>query len=90
VERDLSIIVKKDLTAEKIEEIIRETSGDLLEDIFLFDVYEGKPVPEGERSLAFSLTFRAPDRTLSSEEVDSLMNQIKETLKERLEAKVRE
>jgi len=90
VERDLSIIVKKDLTAEKIVEIIREISGDLLEDIFLFDVYEGKPVPEGERSLAFSLTFRAPDRTLSSEEVDSLMNQIKEALKERLEARVRE
>jgi phenylalanyl-tRNA synthetase beta chain len=90
IERDLSIIVKKDLTAERIVEIIKEISGNLLDDIFLFDVYEGKPVPEGERSLAFSLTFRAADRTLSSEEVDSLMSIIREALKQRLEAKIRE
>ena len=90
IERDISIIVKKDLTAEKIVEIIKEISGDLLADVFLFDVYEGKPVPEGERSLAFSLTFRAEKRTLSSEEVDLLVKEIKEALKERLEAKVRE
>ena len=90
VQRDISIIVKKDLTTENIVEIIKQESGELLEDIFLFDVYEGKPVPEGERSLAFSLTFRAKERTLSSEEVDTLVKKIKEALKERLEAKVRE
>lgn len=90
VERDISLIVKKSLTAERIIDTIREVSGELLEEVFLFDVYEGKPVPEGERSLAFSLSFRAKDRTLSSEEVDSLIKRIKEVLKERLEAKIRE
>lgn len=90
VERDISLIVKKTLTTKTIIDTIRETSGELLEEIFLFDVYEGKPVPEGERSLAFSLSFRAKDRTLSSEEVESLVKRIKEVLKERLEAKIRE
>ncbi len=90
VRRDISLIVKKTLTAETITNIIKEISGDLLEDIFLFDVYEGKPVPEGERSLAFSLSFRAKERTLPSEEVDSLVKEIKEVLKEKLEAKIRE
>ncbi|MBC7238421.1 MAG: phenylalanine--tRNA ligase subunit beta, partial [Chloroflexi bacterium] len=90
VQRDISMIVKKSLTAKTIMDKIRQTAGEWLEDIFLFDVYEGKPVPEGERSLAFSLTFRAQDRTLSSEEIDLLMKKIKEVLKEELEAKIRE
>lgn len=90
VERDISLIVKKSLPAETIMDTIKKIGGDLLEDIFLFDVYEGKPVPEGERSLTFSLSFRAEDRTLSSEEVDSLVNEIKAVLRENLEAKIRE
>lgn len=90
VQRDISMIVKKSLTAKTIMDRIRQIAGEWLEDIFLFDVYEGKPVPEGERSLAFSLTFRAQDRTLSSEEIDLLMKKIKEVLKEELEAKIRE
>lgn len=90
IERDISLIVSKTLTAKKIIDTIKKIGGELLEGIFLFDVYEGKPVPEGERSLAFSLSFRAKDRTLSSEEVDSLVQRIKEVLKERLEAKIRE
>lgn len=90
VERDISLIAKKTLTAKTIIETIKEVGGDLLEDIFLFDVYEGKPVREDERSLTFSLSFRAKDRTLSSEEVDALVKKIKEVLKEKLEAKIRE
>lgn len=90
VERDLSLIVSKDIKAKDIIDLIKRSGGKYLEDVFLFDVYEGKPVPEGKRSLAFSLSFRGEGRTLSSEEVDSLMERIKSALIEELSASIRE
>jgi phenylalanyl-tRNA synthetase beta chain len=52
----------------EVRAALAEGAGDLLEDLRLFDVYTGSPVPEGRRSLAYALTFRAPDRTLTGEE----------------------
>jgi len=55
----------------EVERSLREGAGDLLESILLFDVYRGDQVGEDEQSLAFRMTFRAPDRTLRTEEVNA-------------------
>lgn len=66
---DIALVVKKDVAAAEVLAVVKAASGELLEDIKLFDVYEGAQVPEGHKSLAFALRFRASDRTLSAEEV---------------------
>lgn len=65
---DLALVVDRSVSAAELEHALRAGAGELLESVRLFDVYEGPQVPEGKKSLAFALRFRAPDRTLSSEE----------------------
>lgn len=67
--QDLALVVDKDVPAVDVLNVVRQAAGELLEDAQLFDVYEGAQVPEGKKSLAFALRFRASDRTLSAEEV---------------------
>ena len=72
VELDLAIVVDEDVTAERVEQAIRSAGGKLLEDARLFDVYRGTGVCEaGKKSMAFALTYRAADRTLTAEEVEA-------------------
>jgi len=66
---DIALVVKSDIPATEVLNVVRAATGELLEDIRLFDVYEGSQVPEGHKSLAFALRFRAQDRTLAAEEV---------------------
>jgi Phenylalanyl-tRNA synthetase beta subunit len=66
---DIALVVAENVTASQLEQAIREGAGELLEDVTLFDVYTGDQVPEGHKSLAFALRFRAPDRTLAAEEI---------------------
>jgi phenylalanyl-tRNA synthetase beta chain len=66
---DIALVVAKDVSASAVLAEVREACGELLESIRLFDVYEGAQVPEGFKSLAFALRFRAQDRTLSADEV---------------------
>lgn len=66
---DIALVVKDSITAEEVRQAIIDGAGELLEDVTLFDVYSGDQVPEGHRSLAFALRFRAPDRTLSADEI---------------------
>jgi phenylalanyl-tRNA synthetase beta chain len=66
---DIALVVKSDVAATDVLNVVRNAAGELLEDIRLFDVYEGAQVPEGHKSLAFALRFRAQDRTLAAEEV---------------------
>lgn len=70
VERDLAVVVPDQVPAIEVERAIREAGGELLEEARLFDRYTGEQVGEGLCSLGFGLRFRAPDRTLSDEEVD--------------------
>jgi phenylalanyl-tRNA synthetase beta chain len=65
---DVALVVADTVMAAEVEAALREGAGELLESIRLFDVYTGDQVPEGHRSLAFALRFRAPDRTLTEEE----------------------
>lgn len=68
---DLAVVVGEEVTAERLDQVIRSAGGKLLEDSRLFDVYRGPGVPEGSKSMAFALTYRATDRTLTTEEVDT-------------------
>ena len=69
---DLALVVKDEVPAAEVADALREGAGHLLESLRLFDVYTGPPVPEGARSLAYTLTLRAPDRTLTSEEATAV------------------
>ena len=66
---DLALVVDAVVSASEVAQALRDGAGDLVESVRLFDVYEGPQVGEGKRSLAFTLRLRAPDRTLSAEEL---------------------
>ncbi|MGY1849544.1 phenylalanine--tRNA ligase subunit beta [Blastococcus sp. SYSU DS1021] len=68
VRMDLALLVPETEPEARVQAVLRSGAGELLEDLRLFDVYTGSSVPEGQKSLAYSLTFRAPDRTLTSDE----------------------
>jgi phenylalanyl-tRNA synthetase beta chain len=69
---DLALVVGQDVPAAEVEAALRDGAGALLESLRLFDVYTGPPVPEGQRSLAYALTLRARDRTLTGEEATAV------------------
>lgn len=74
--RDISLMMKKEVLAGQVEEVIRKKGGALVENYELFDVYEGTQIAEGYKSLAYKITFRAGDRTLKDEEVSTAMDKI--------------
>ena len=76
VSRDLSLVMDKKLPAGKIEDIISENGGELVEHYELFDIYEGEQVGEGNKSLAYTIRFRAADRTLEEKDIAPLMEKI--------------
>jgi phenylalanyl-tRNA synthetase beta chain len=67
--RDVALLVDEDMSSERVEQSIRSAGGKLLESVRLFDVYRGKGVSEGKKSLAYALVYRVPDRTLTDAEV---------------------
>ncbi len=67
--QDLAVVLAKDVAAAKVLDAVREAAGALLDEVGVFDVYSGPQVGDGRRSLALSLAFRAPDRTLTDEDV---------------------
>lgn len=90
VDRDLAVFVAAGTPHAEVVRVIRQTGGDLLERADLFDVYEGPQAPSGHRSLAYALRFRAPDRTLTAEEVEATMTRIRRALQEGLGGRMRE
>ena len=83
--RDISMLAPADRTQDEAASDIRAAAHaaagwDILDELRLFDVYEGKGIPEGFRSLAFSLSYRAPDRTLNDEEVERVHGMVRDTL----------
>ena len=90
VARDLAFVVDARVPAEQLlAEIRGADAGKLLEHVALFDVYRGPPVPEGKKSVAFGLSLRAADRTLTDAEADALCAAIRERLKARVGAEIR-
>ncbi|KPL24279.1 MAG: hypothetical protein AMJ93_02660, partial [Anaerolineae bacterium SM23_84] len=89
VTRDLAVVVNEGLAAEQVRETIAKAGGKLLYRIELFDVYRGKQIPVGKKSLAYALTYRAMDRTLTDSEVNRLQKRIQNTLHKELGATLR-
>jgi len=88
--KDVAFVVKKNITADEIRSVIKKAGGKLLTSIEVFDVYEGENVGSDEKSIAFSLTFQDPTRTLNDEEVMKIFNQIIESVENKLPAVVRD
>ena len=76
VTRDISMVVPKDILVGQIEEMIAQRGGKILESYQLFDIYEGKQIGEGFKSVAYSITFRAKDRTLEDGDISGAMKKI--------------
>lgn len=82
VERDLALLCDAAMPVASIEAIIRQSGGKMLESVELFDVYQGAQIEAGKKSVAYSLKFRVPDRTLSDEDIDPVLNKIFKKLNE--------
>jgi len=87
--RDLAVVVPEATAAEDVRRVVREVGGPLVEEVFIFDVYTGKPLPPGRKNLAFALRYRAPDRTLRDEEVQAAHARIVEEVNRRVGAELR-
>ncbi len=74
--RDISMVVPKEIMAGQIESVIAQRGGKILEDYQLFDIYEGDQIKDGYKSIAYSITFRAKDRTLEEADVTAAMKKI--------------
>lgn len=80
IARDMAFYAPIDLPVTDLTQVMEKAGGKLLEKVELFDEYRGENVPEGQRSLAFSLTYQAPDRTLTDEEVEPLLEKVRTAL----------
>lgn len=89
VVRDLAFVLKMDTVYAEVEHTLRESAGQRLESLRLVDIYEGKPIPPGHRSLAMRLTFRDPTRTLTAEEVQADVDRVVARMKEKFDATLR-
>ena len=89
VKEDLAFIVDRSVAADRVERLIREAGGRLLQNVLLFDVYQGPPVPSGKRSLAYALTYQALDRTLTDEDVTIVRERIVRRLNQAIGAELR-
>ena len=89
VTRDIALVCDKALPVGKLEDCIRRGAKGLLKSVSLFDVYTGKGVPEGKKSVAFNLELRADDRSLTSQEADEDVKGILELLAKELDSVLR-
>lgn len=89
-QRDIAMLVSDNVIVKDIEDIIKAKGGKLLENVQLFDVYKGKQIADGFKSVAYNITFRAPDRTLTDDEVNAPMSKIISELESKLGAQLRD
>ena len=89
VSRDLALICNEAVTVAQIEDAITASAGKLLRGVKLFDIYRGTGVPQGKKSMAFSLELRADDRTLTDTDSEGVVSKVLAELKEKLDATLR-
>ena len=89
VSRDLAVLCDEEITVAQVEDIMESAAGKLLRNIRLFDIYRGTGVPEGKKSMAFSLELRADDRTLTDADSEEVVSKVLESLKSSLGATLR-
>ena len=89
VTRDLAMLCDDEVEVGRIEEIIRQCGRTLIEEIKLFDIYKGKQIPAGKKSVAYSIVFRDANKTLEEQEVNRVMDKILSRLEEKLHVELR-
>ncbi|TAN41070.1 MAG: phenylalanine--tRNA ligase subunit beta [Nitrospirae bacterium] len=90
IERDTAVVVDNDLEASALASMLKEFKSDLIEDVSIFDVYTGTNIPEGKKSIAFNVRYRAADRTLKDEEADTLHNSLVEHILKKTKGQLRQ
>ncbi|WP_300505034.1 phenylalanine--tRNA ligase subunit beta [uncultured Duncaniella sp.] len=89
VKRDLALLLDKAVSMEQVEATVRESERRLLKEITLFDVYEGKNLPEGKKSYAITMTLQDAEKTLNDKQIEAVMNKIIANLTKKLGAELR-
>ncbi len=89
VERDLAVILNNDTTCADVIKLIKNKGGKYLEEVTLFDIYQGAQIGEGKKSMAFNLIFVSNDKTLNVDEVDAIIKEILTALENELGAQLR-
>ena len=89
VKRDLALLIDKNVTMAQIEAVVRESERKLLKDVTLFDVYEGKNLPEGKKSYAIAMTIQDDEKTLQDKQIEAVMKKVITNLEKRLGASLR-
>ena len=89
VSRDLALVCDEAVTVAAAEEVIRASAGKLLRDVRLFDIYRGTGIPEGKKSMAFSLELRSDDRTLTDADSEAVMSKVLAAVASKLDAQLR-
>ncbi|MGB9679969.1 MAG: phenylalanine--tRNA ligase subunit beta [Thermoanaerobacteraceae bacterium] len=89
VERDLAVVVDEDIFVGDIQKVIIEAGGKLVDNVNLFDIYKGKNIPQGKKSVAYSILYRSHEKTLTDEEVNVIHDNILRMLYEKFKAVLR-
>jgi phenylalanyl-tRNA synthetase beta chain len=89
VSRDLALLIDKNIEFAQIEQIARQSEKKLLKKVELFDVYEGKNLPEGKKSYAVNFILQDEEKTLNDKQIDAIMNKLIANLKSKLNAELR-
>ncbi|GER94006.1 phenylalanine--tRNA ligase subunit beta [hot springs metagenome] len=90
IERDTAIIVDSMLEASSLMKWLKSYPSDLIEDVYIFDVYQGKNIPEGRKSIAFNVRYRASDRTLKDDEIDTLHKSLVDYILDKTKGQLRD
>lgn len=89
VSRDLAVVCEEDITVAQVEAVMEKAAGKLLRSIRLFDIYRGVGIPDGKKSMAFSLELRADDRTLTDADSEQVVSKLLDALKSSVGATLR-
>ncbi|MFA7583403.1 MAG: phenylalanine--tRNA ligase subunit beta, partial [Proteiniphilum sp.] len=87
--RDLALLIGKEITFAQIEKIALKSEKKLLKEVTLFDVYEGKNLPEGKKSYAVNFLLQDEEKTLNDKQIDAVMQKIRQNLEKELGAQLR-
>tara|TARA_Y100001970_G_scaffold250206_1_gene321731 strand:+ start:51093 stop:53123 length:2031 start_codon:yes stop_codon:yes gene_type:complete len=87
--RDIAVLISKEISAQELVDYVKKCSGNNLQSLEIFDLYEGPGIPEGIKSMAISLTWQSKSKTLVDSEVDLIVNKIVNSLSDKFNAKLR-
>lgn len=89
IKKDIALVVDKNIEAQSISNTLKKAAGNKLDNIEIFDIYEGKGIEEGKRSIAFSLTFTSFEKTLTDEEINPILEKIIQIAEKEFKAELR-